>query len=66
MTQKIAIIGAGSQFGGKLSRDILALPELQNAHIALMDIDADRLQRVGRYVERIIEGHALPATLSTT
>lgn len=64
--KKIAIIGAGSQFGGKLSRDILALPELQDAHIALMDIDADRLQRVGRYVTRIVEGHRLAARVSTT
>jgi alpha-galactosidase len=64
--KKIAIIGAGSQFGGKLSRDILALPELRDAHIALMDIDADRVQRVGRYVGRIIEGHKLPAQVSTT
>ena len=40
---KIAIIGAGSHFGGKLSRDVLALPELQDAQIALCDINKERL-----------------------
>ena len=63
---KIAIIGAGSQFGGKLSRDILSLPELRDAHIALCDIDGERLGLVTRYVRRIIEGHDLPARLSST
>ena len=63
---KIAIIGAGSQFGGKLSRDILALPELRGAHIALCDIDGGRLDAVARYVRRIIEGHKLPARISAT
>ncbi len=63
---KIVIIGAGSQFGGKLSRDILALPELRDAHIVLCDIDKERLGAVTRYVQRIIDGHGLPATLSHT
>jgi alpha-galactosidase len=63
---KIVIIGAGSQFGGKLSRDILSLPELRNAHIVLCDIDAERLGLVTRYVQRIIDGHGLPAQLSST
>lgn len=63
---KIAIIGAGSGFGGKLSRDILSLPELRDAEIALVDIDAEKLDLVSRYVRRIIEGHNLPARLSAT
>jgi alpha-galactosidase len=63
---KVVIIGAGSQFGGKLSRDIVALPELRDAEIVLVDIDADRLNRAERYVRRIIEGHGLPARLSVT
>lgn len=63
---KIVIIGAGSQFGGKLSRDILALPELSDSHIVLCDIDEERLVAVTRFVRRIIDGHHLPAQLSST
>ena len=63
---KIVIVGAGSQFGGKLSRDILALSELRDAHIVLCDIDEERLRLVSRYVQRIIDGHGLPARLSST
>lgn len=63
---KIVIIGAGSQFGGKLSRDILALPELRDAHIVLCDIDQKRLGAATRYVQRIIDTHQLPARLSST
>lgn len=62
----VVIIGAGSQFGGKLSKDILSLPPLQDAHIALVDIDGERLKRVHAYVERLIEGHKLPARVSAT
>lgn len=58
---KIVIIGAGSGFGGKLSRDILAHPELRDATIALCDIHEGRLAGVTRYVQRIIDHHQLPA-----
>jgi alpha-galactosidase len=45
---KIAMIGAGSvQFVKKLLADILAKPELQDATIALHDIDAERLETAG-------------------
>lgn len=63
---KIAIIGAGSSFGGRLSRDILTLTELQDAEIVLMDIDSARLTGVVEYVQRIVTGHALPARVSGT
>jgi alpha-galactosidase len=63
---KIAIIGAGSSFGGRLSRDILSLIELQDAEIVLMDIDSARLAGVVEYVRRIVAGHALPARVSGT
>jgi len=63
---KIAIIGAGSHFGGKLSRDVLALPELQDAHIALCDINQERLEGVVSYVQRLIDGHNLPARVTGT
>jgi alpha-galactosidase len=58
---KIVIIGAGSGFGGKLSRDILALPELNDAEIVLCDIDATKLKAITRYVQRIAEEYKLPA-----
>jgi alpha-galactosidase len=63
---KVVIIGAGSQFGGKLSLDILSLPELRDAHIVLVDINEERLAAVGKYVQRIIDGHHLPARVTTT
>ena len=64
---KIVIIGAGSQFGGKLSRDILALPELQgNVTIGLCDINPAKLEQAAGYVRRIIAGHGLDAALETS
>jgi len=64
---KIAIIGAGSQFGGKLSRDILAFPALQSdTTIALCDIDGAKLDRVRRYVQRLVDGHGLPAKVEAS
>jgi alpha-galactosidase len=62
---RIVIIGAGSGFGGKLSKDILALSELRDSVIALCDIDAGRLSAVTRYVQRIIEHYDLPAHLES-
>ena len=58
---KIVIIGAGSGFGGRLSIDILSRQPLQDATIALCDIDAAALEKVRRYVARTIEAHDLPA-----
>lgn len=64
---KIAIIGAGSQFGGKLSRDILAFPALQaDTTIALCDINQDKVDRVARYVRRLVDGHRLPVTIEAS
>ena len=65
---KVVIIGAGSQFGGKLSRDVLALPGLQSGTttIGLCDLNAEKLGLVAQYVRRIIEGHGLNATVETS
>ncbi len=63
---KIVLIGAGSGFGGKLSRDILSLPALRDAHICLCDIDPERLAGVEAYVRAIIDGHGLKATLTAS
>jgi len=61
---KVAIIGAGSHFGGKLSRDILSLPEFRDAHIALCDIDQERLTGAVDYVRGLIGKHGLPGAVS--
>lgn len=58
---KIAIVGAGSGFGRVLSVDILSRAPLQDATIALCDINAERLGFVAEFVERTIEAHGLPA-----
>ena len=58
---KIVIIGAGSGFGGRLSGDILSIPALQDSTIALCDINAERLDKVRAYVQRLIDVHKLPA-----
>ena len=64
---KVVIIGAGSQFGGKLSRDILAFPALQEGTtIALCDTNAEKLGHVEKYVRRIIAGHHLPAQVEAS
>lgn len=64
--RKIAFIGAGSGFGQRLSNDILAHEELQDCHLALVDIDERRLQAVTELVEELINKHDLPATLEAT
>src|SRR5438132_1140916 len=55
---KIAMIGAGSTvFAKNLLGDILSFPELAESHIALMDIDSERLQtseNVAHKVARIV------------
>ncbi len=60
---RIVIIGAGSGFGSRLSMDILAREPLRDSTICLCDIDEGRLTAVTRYVQRIVDGHGLPATL---
>ena len=53
---KIAFIGAGSlNFTKELVRDILAFPLLEDATIALMDINAERLDFARRSVAKLIE-----------
>ncbi|MBE6370174.1 MAG: alpha-glucosidase/alpha-galactosidase [Lentisphaerae bacterium] len=67
MRKKIAFIGAGSfGFTRKLVRDILTFPALQDAEIALMDIDAERLGFIKEAVEKIIAKGNYPAKLTVT
>jgi alpha-galactosidase len=64
---KITFIGAGSLgFTRELARDILTFPLLQDATLALMDIDAERLDFSKRAVERIIKMGNYPAQVTAT
>ncbi len=64
---KIAFIGAGSLgFTRDLVRDILTFPLLQDATLALMDIDAERLEFAQKSVQRIIDMGKYPARVTAT
>ncbi len=64
---KIAFIGAGSfGFTRALVRDLLTFPTLAASEIALMDIDAERLDFASRAVKRIVRAGNYPATVTST
>jgi alpha-galactosidase len=64
---KIAFIGAGSlTFTNNLVRDVLTFPLLKDATLALMDIDAERLDCATKAVKRIVEMGNYPAKIETT
>jgi alpha-galactosidase len=64
---KIAFIGAGSLgFTQDLVRDILTFPLLQDAQIALMDINPERLDFANTAVRKIIAAGKYPATVFAT
>jgi alpha-galactosidase len=64
---KIAFIGAGSiGFTRELVRDILTFPLLENAEIALMDINPERLDFAKRSVEKIVALGKYPASVTAT
>ena len=64
---KITFIGAGSlDFTGGLVRDILTFPLLQDAHIALMDINTERLEFAQKSVKRLVEKGGYPAKVTAT
>jgi alpha-galactosidase len=65
--KKIAFIGAGSfGFTRTLVRDILTFPAFRDCCIALMDIDQERLDYIGRAVRKIVAAGKYPATVTTT
>ncbi len=67
MPFKIAIIGAGSVgFTGTLVRDILAVPELQDCEIALMDIDKNSLELVRSHLAHQIRENKCSTRLTAT
>ena len=64
---KITFIGAGSLgFTAGLVRDILTFPLLEDAHIALMDIDAERLDFAHKTVLKLVEAGKYPAKVTAS
>lgn len=64
---KITFIGAGSlDFTNELVRDILTFPLLQDATIALMDINPERLQWAKKRVDKLVEAGNYPAKVEAT
>ena len=64
---KIAFIGAGSfVFTRNLIRDILTFPRLQDATLALMDIDPVKLEFATRAASRLIKENGVPAKVEPT
>ena len=64
---KIAFIGAGSfGFTRKLVKDVLTFPLLEDATLALMDINAERLDYIKRAVDRIVAEGKYPAQVEAT
>jgi alpha-galactosidase len=64
---KIAFIGAGSfGFTRTLVKDILTFPLLQDATLALMDINEERLDFSTRAVKRIVKEGKYPAKVVAT
>ncbi len=62
---KVVIIGAGSTFGSRLSVDILSREALEpGCTIALCDTDAKKLKTVQTYVQKVIDGNDLTATVA--
>lgn len=63
---KIAMIGAGSGFGLRLSTDIMSYPELREGTIALMDISQENLDRATGYTKKVVELHKVPTQIEST
>ena len=64
---RIVFIGAGSlEFTRGLVRDLLTFPRLQDATLALMDIDAERLDFARKSVQRIVRLGHYPARVEAT
>lgn len=65
--KKIAFIGAGSfGFTRTLVKDILTFEAFRDAHIALMDIDPERLAYIEKAVLKIVAQGNYPATVTAT
>jgi len=65
--RKITFIGGGSaKFIRELAVDLFSYPHLQDSHIALMDINRERVERTERLLKKIIHELKIPATVSST
>ncbi|MCY4258758.1 MAG: alpha-glucosidase/alpha-galactosidase, partial [Rhodobacteraceae bacterium] len=65
-TPKVSFIGAGSTvFVQNLIGDILVREALRDAEIALMDIDADRLEGAGLRIRKMIESLGLEVSVTS-
>ena len=63
---RIVIIGGGShQWVPTLVTDAAAVPSLADAHLALVDIDPDRLPRLARWVDHVAAARGVGLTAST-
>lgn len=64
---RIAIVGAGGYvFPLRLVGDLLSYPELRESTIALMDIDAGRLERTASAARALVEHHGFPTAIEAT
>lgn len=64
---RIAFIGAGSMtFATKLVGDLLSFEALEDSDIALMDVDADRLEATRSAAEAMVEKGGVDATVEAT
>lgn len=67
MSIKVAVIGAGSiGFTRRLMRDILSVPELQDAEFAFHDTSRQNLDMIAQLAQRDIKANGLPAILTTS
>ena len=67
MAKKIAFIGAGSfGFTRTLVKDILTFPAFADAELALMDINAERLDYIERACKKIVAKGNYPAKVTAT
>jgi len=65
--KKFAFIGAGSVgFTRTVVRDLFTFPHFQDAHIALMDINPERLEYIRRCCEKIKAAMGVSATITAT
>ncbi len=64
---KIAMIGAGSLvFCKTLAMDILSTPALRDCEIRLMSRTSPKLERMERFLKRVVVANELPATITST
>jgi alpha-galactosidase len=67
VSARIAIVGAGSAvFTRNLCSDILLAHALRDSTIALMDVDAKRLEGARELVQELIDTRGLPARVEAT